>query len=98
MTYDVSRRQTVLFGGASKSNTYYGDTWERSGNTWTLRSSSGPSPRCYHAMAYDAGRGVTVLFGGYNGSSSNGETWEWNGSAWSLRSSSGPSARDSHAM
>jgi hypothetical protein len=49
-------------------------------------------------MAFDAARGVTVLFGGYDGSNSNGETWEWNGAAWSQRLVSGPSPRANHAM
>ena len=31
---------------------------------WTQRLVSGPSPRNNHAMAYDAARHVTVLFGG----------------------------------
>jgi len=49
-------------------------------------------------MAYDASRGVNVLFGGYtNGDVRNGQTWEWNGSAWTLRSSSEP-PRAGHAM
>ena len=58
---------------------------------------SGPSAHYGHAMAYDASRGVTVLFGGYTGFS-NGETWEWNGTTWTQRMVSGPSPRYSHAM
>jgi len=56
-------------------------------------------------MAYDAGRGVSVLFGGLtncalfnSGDGYSGETWEWNGSAWTLRSASGLSPRVWHAM
>ena len=33
-------------------------------------------------MAYDAARGVTVLFGGYDGANYLGDTWEWNGTSW----------------
>ncbi|MBI5865398.1 MAG: immunoglobulin domain-containing protein [Planctomycetes bacterium] len=65
---------------------------------WTQRVVSGPSARYRHAMAYDAARGVTVLFGGYSGSGRIGDTWEWNGTAWTQRSISGPSPRSSHAM
>ncbi len=67
---------------------------------WTQRLVSGPSPRYAHAMAYDAARGVTILFGGYVGTfpTRNGETWEWNGTAWTQRAVSGPSARGHHAM
>src|SRR5205823_1183060 len=74
-----------------------GETWEWNGTAWTQRAVSGPSPRGHHAMAYDIGRGVTVLFGGSDGTSS-GETWEWNGSAWTQRAAPGPSARYGHAM
>lgn len=66
---------------------------------WTQRMVSGPSPRDVHTMAYDAARGVTVLFGGYSTSSgANDETWEWNGAAWTQRVVSGPSPRFVHAM
>jgi hypothetical protein len=49
-------------------------------------------------MAYDAARGVTVLFGGRDNVHNYGETWEWNGAAWTQRAVSCPSARESHAM
>ena len=63
---------------------------------WTQRTLS---PRTAHAMVYDAARGVTVLFGGYNIiTGNNGETWEWNGTAWTQRMVSGPSPRYLHAM
>jgi hypothetical protein len=53
---------------------------------WELRSVSGPSPRREPGMAYDAARGVTVLFGGWDGSLNYvGETWEWNGATWAQR-------------
>jgi len=66
--------------------------------TWGLRSSSGPSWRVAHAMAYDSARGVTVLFGGSGNSGPVRDTWEWDGTTWALRSNSGPSPRYSHAM
>jgi hypothetical protein len=81
----------VLFGGYDGA--YSGQTWEWNGSAWTLRSSSGPSPRAGHALAFDSGRGVTVLFGGYTTAGASGQTWEWNGSSWTLRSSSGPAPR-----
>ena len=52
-------------------------------------------------MAYDASRGVTMLFGGYTSDTihQNAQTWEWNGSSWTDRTSTGgPTARYSHAM
>jgi hypothetical protein len=48
-------------------------------------------------MAYDAARGVTILFGGYT-DAYNGETWEWNGTVWAQRQISGPSPRGAHAI
>src|ERR1044071_5765967 len=57
-----------------------------------------PSPRNNHAMVYDAGRGVTVLFGGYSNGVYYGDTWEWDGIVWTLRSISGPAPRYRHAM
>ncbi|HKQ50488.1 MAG TPA: kelch repeat-containing protein [Phycisphaerae bacterium] len=54
-------------------------------------------------MAFDTGRRVTVLFGGfYFGENFSepllGDTWEWNGSTWSLRTTSGPPSRRYAAM
>jgi len=57
----------------------------------------GRSPDNGHAMAYDSARGVTVLFGGYDGAN-DGETWEWNGATWTLRATSGPSPRFEHSL
>jgi hypothetical protein len=37
-------------------------------------------------MAFDASRGVTVLYGGYvNATGYSRETWEWDGAAWTRR-------------
>ena len=45
-------------------------------------------------MAYDAGRGVTVLFGGWNGSALVNDTWEYDGVTWARRTPvTAPSAR-----
>src|SRR5262249_29236139 len=103
MAYDAARRVTILCGGwngLQPNGTTFGDTWEWNGTAWTLREVSGPSPRRGHAMAYDAARGVTVLFGGETGNNSirNGETWEWSGVAWSERAFIGTPPRSYHAM
>src|SRR5262245_33540158 len=46
-------------------------------------------------MAFDWGRGLTVLFGG----SPNNETWEYDGDRWTLVAPAvSPPARRSHAM
>jgi len=67
---------------------------------WSQVLAANPSlGRSGQAMAYDPGRGVTVLFGGYNGSSFMGDTWEYNGTAWTQKSPSlSPHARTGAAM
>jgi hypothetical protein len=52
------------------------------------------------ALAYDAARGVTVLFGGMDSSSNNlYDTWAWNGNTWTqLNPNGSPQGRASHAM
>ena len=71
MAYDSARGVTVLFDGDSYDGIYHlsGDSWEWNETTgiWTQRSSTGPSPRLGHAMAYDSARYVTVFFGGNDG-------------------------------
>jgi hypothetical protein len=54
-----------------------------------------PLPRAGHALAFDAARGVSVLFGGDYA----GETWEWDGSTWTQRfSDPTPAARSQDAL
>ena len=81
MAYDSARRRTVLFGGRGRGGSpELGDTWEWDGKNWTLMNSVlSPAPRASHAMAYDAARQRTVLFGGYDKAYSNilGDTWEY---------------------
>ncbi len=68
-------------------------------NGWAERApSASPSPRRNHAMAFDAARGVTVLFGGFGDIGLVADTWEWNGTDWTQRPVSGPSARSVSAM
>ncbi len=70
-------------------------TWEWDGATWTLRAEGGPGVTRAFSLAYDAIRGVTVLFGGLSNClpAASGQTWEWNGTNWSLMATTGPSAR-----
>ena len=59
------------------------DTWEWDPATsnWTLRTTTGsmPSPRWGHAMAYDPGRGMTVLTGGkdFQTYTTLADVWDW---------------------
>jgi len=60
---------------------------------------AGPSCRYHPAMAFDAARRTTVLFGGTDFSGENlGDTWLWNGSHWKRVSDTGPAARAGHAL
>jgi hypothetical protein len=103
MAYDTARGVTVLFGGAG-SEGVKGDTWEYDGTTWVDRTPADPNdsppPRCFHAMACDMNRHVTVLFGGHdpNDLYPKGDTWEWDGNSWTLRATTGPGRRVWHAM
>lgn len=104
LAYDGSRGVTVLFGGFDfGAGGPVNDTWEWNGTNWTQRSAGGissPPARYAHGLAYDANRQVTVLFGGFDGVSSEfNDTWEWNGSVWTQRTpANSPSARSSFAM
>ncbi len=102
LVYDKVRGVAVLFGGFHYDgiSPYLGDTWEWNGTIWTQRSPvAGPSARYSHAMAYDIARGVSVLFGGYNGGGYLGDIWEWNGTIWTQRNQeTSPLSRGAHAM
>jgi len=82
MAYDSVRSVIVLFGGCSarapagwECSAPLADTWEYDGMTWTECSLPvAPPAQAGHSMAFDAARGVVVLF---NGPYSPGETWEY---------------------
>ena len=60
-----------------------------------------PGARFGHGMAYHAGTGATVVFGGertVEGRTRLGETWLWDGTRWSLAAALGPSPRMDVAM
>lgn len=69
------------------------------GPTWSSPSVV-PEGRSRHAMAYDAARGRTVLFGGWRTGVGNlGDTWEWDGSGWIRHTpAQSPPARSFHMM
>ena len=95
MAYDAARGVTVLFGGHQYdgAHIWLNDTWEWDGVDWVQRTpATTPPGRAHAAMAYDAARGVTVLFGGWAGF--YGDTWEWDGTDWAQRSpATAPTAR-----
>jgi hypothetical protein len=98
MAFDEARGVTVLHGGLSKPGegcslidednfdevyAYCSDTWTFDGARWTRVALDGPSPRAFHAMAYDRNRQVIVLVGGGDDDCEVPlDVWEWNGTAW----------------
>jgi formylglycine-generating enzyme required for sulfatase activity len=104
MTFDVTRRDTLLFGGYHESQgvvTALGDTWSWNGFGWVQRSpSTHPSPRWGHQVVYDTRRERAVMFGGFvPGTGLVNETWEWDGSNWNLRSpATAPTVRAAFTM
>jgi hypothetical protein len=99
LAYDSTRQVTVLFGGFANqaginTTASYGDTWEWNGSSWTLRATTGPSPRFGASVAYDSTRGRTVIYGGQDASGTRvDDTWEWDGSTWHNPATTGPGAR-----
>jgi hypothetical protein len=65
-------------------------------SAWADRlADPGPGARPGAAAAYDAGRGVVVLFGG----SADVATWEYDGAAWiRIETKTAPAARRGHRM
>lgn len=84
--------EVVLFGGNAQNQPpggdtlTVGDTWTWNGSSWSPHYllSPQPSPRYGAAMAYHAGTGKVVLFGGNGNGYLSGDTWTWNGANWTL--------------
>jgi hypothetical protein len=60
---------------------------------WTQKQDAEPPSRNSASMAYDSGRGRTVLYGGQNSNGPLGDTWEWDGANWTQMADAGPPAR-----
>ncbi|HET9373235.1 MAG TPA: hypothetical protein VFO19_23390 [Vicinamibacterales bacterium] len=81
--------RAAIFGGMStiadgSDRRLFGVTWEWDGERWTPMQDVGVGARSGHAMAFDSGRGVVVLFGGLRGfvqapnpARLRGDTWEY---------------------
>jgi len=83
MAYDAAQGYVLVFGGVAYStNTATHDTWEFLNGTWTDLSASYttyPATRAFEMLAYDAGDGYSVLFGGQNptGGTYYNDTWAY---------------------
>lgn len=97
VAYDSDRHRTVSFV-RSRTNEAMGTTLEWDGTSWTDRTPADPvkSPPALfaHAMAYDAARRRTFLFGGVSSQGAEGRVWEWDGAAgiWTDRTPAPPPA------
>ena len=92
MAYDARRQRVVLYGGTSASREVFADVWEWDGTRWWRVAPNMPGPRVTrHRMAFDAARGVTLLF-------ADTETWSWDGTEWRRVATTGPSQRVVSAM
>jgi len=86
--------QLVLFGGICPCFDTIADTALWNGSIWTDlcgangQAACGPDARSDHGLAYHAGSGKTVLYGGNTTAQlpgfSLGDTWLWNGSVWTV--------------
>jgi len=100
MAFDSRRGIVLLYGGAAgggPTTQRFADLWEWNGTTWKDIPQRTPTPghRYVSAMAYDAARDRTVLYGGYGCVDANqqcdvfGDTWDYlfngvsQGTAWS---------------
>jgi hypothetical protein len=88
MVFDERRGRTVIFGGTGpykegQTPPRLGDLWEFDGQRWSAREfANGPSARTSPGAAYDSKRGVTVVFGGVDGTGFLADLWTWNGAEW----------------
>lgn len=105
MAWDSINGEAVLFGGnldqaggpAGKSD----ETWIWNGATWKQAVVAvSPQPRSGHAMAFDASRGMVLLFGGEDEEGNLlDDTWGWHGGRWErLDATRSPDPRQGHEM
>ncbi|MBL0161551.1 MAG: hypothetical protein IPP47_31440 [Bryobacterales bacterium] len=79
MAYEGIGGRIVLFGGEPKppAISFLNDVWVWNGTDWTGQESplSRPTGRRVAALAGDTGRGVVIMFGGFNNDTFQGDTW-----------------------
>ena len=90
MVYDSKRGKVLFFSG--------GEVWEWDGNNWSKAPGAMPPVRTASSLAFDAARGVTVLYGGSSGPSGLGDTWTWDGTTWKRIFPSPMPVRYGHAV
>lgn len=98
--FDSLRGRAVVFGGGASVGAESNTTLELHGNEWFAGATNGPA-RAHASLAYDAARGVTVMFGGDNGGNEQQETWTYDGTTWTnhnISPSASPDARADAGM
>ncbi|MEZ4366271.1 MAG: hypothetical protein R2939_08270 [Kofleriaceae bacterium] len=102
LAYDARRGVAVMFGGISGTavtQQLHGDTWTWDGARWQQVQTGYPAPRSGHSLAYDAERGVVVMFGGASTAPLPPETYAWDGHEWlTFAGGTQPAARSEAAM
>ena len=95
VAYDIAREVVIRYGGLPMdSNDCIADTWEWDHEAWVEVAATPPTACDHMFLAYDAGRGRTLLFGGGDAAGDLvGETWAWDGQSWELVAAEGPSGR-----
>src|SRR2546426_3432011 len=73
-------------GGLGQLKQFFAAVPSSLGRWLPLAPKTAPSPRDGAAMAYDGGRRLTVLFGGFSGATVDAETWACNGLTWTRHS------------
>jgi len=99
---DPVRGVGVLFGGLALTGLFpapVDSVWEWGGTDWMLRQPlAGPTARTNHAMVFDGGRNLMLVFGGVGTAGISDEAWTWNGVAWARPPGPTPPARSEAAM
>ena len=82
MDYHAELGSLVIVG--SVSGTSIGTLTLREGRWVAMSTPPEPGPRCLPGVAFDAERGVLVMFGGCDAAASAifDDTWEYDGAAW----------------
>jgi hypothetical protein len=84
MAYDGLHHRVLLFGGASLTDgRVLTDLWSFDGANWVdITPATSPGPRFDFGLAFDASRGLLVLFGGQHQDRALHDTWVYDGSDW----------------
>lgn len=91
MVFDANRNRIMMFGGETGMSVYSQEAWEWTGSAWNplAQGATIPTARSGQAMAFDARRGETIMFGGLPGGTALGDTWRWSGAGWKDVTSNG---------